>query len=318
MNYCGLLTGNNLHDISITGEGTLDGQGATWWPWAKKAQAKKLRELGETTDDPTQRVFGTPEAALRPCMFEPIHCQRILLEGVTFINSPFWILHPLYCEDITCRKLMVHGDGPNTDGCDPDSCANILIENCTFDTGDDCITLKSGRDKDGRRVGKPTENVVVRHCTFERGHGTVVIGSEESGGVRNVVAEDLTADGTDAGVRIKARRGRGGTVENITYRDLHLKNIAKQAITIDMFYDVGNNPDTTETGPDTVPVFKNITIDNLTCDGCAQAIQVHGLPDSPVTGLTLNNITITNAKKGVTIEGAENVTKTNVSVELKK
>ena len=141
------------------------------------------------------------------------------------------------------------------------TCSGMLVENCTFDTGDDCITLKSGRDKDGRRVGKPTENVVVRHCTFQRGHGTVVIGSEESGGVRNVLAEDLTADGTDAGVRIKARRGRGGTVENITYRNLNLKNIAKQAITIDD--DVGNNPDVDESTLEGLPVFKNITIDGL-------------------------------------------------------
>ncbi len=317
MNFCGLLTGRDLHDISITGEGTIDGQGSTWWGWAKKAQSKKLRELGETTDDPTQRVFGTTEAALRPCLFEPIHSERILLEGVTFKNSPFWILHPLYCTDITVRKLTVHGDGPNTDGFDPDSCANILVENCTFDTGDDCITLKSGRDKDGRRVGKPTENVTVRHCTFARGHGTVVIGSEESGGVKNVVAEDLTADGTDAGVRIKARRGRGGVVENITYRNMNLKNIAKQAITIDMFYDVGNNPDVDQSGPEGVPIFRNITIENLTCDGANEAIVIHGLPDSPIKDVTLKNVQITNAKKEGMTEGAQNLKKENVSVKLK-
>jgi polygalacturonase len=318
MNYCGLLTGRDLHDISITGEGILDGQGSVWWPWSKKAAAKKLRELGETTDDPKQRVFGTPESALRPCMFEPINCQRVLLDGVTFINSPFWILHPLYCSDITVRNLTVHGDGPNTDGFDPDSCSNILVENCAFDTGDDCITLKSGRDKDGRRVGKPTENVIVRHCTFHHGHGTVVIGSEMSGGVRNVLAEDLTADGTDAGVRIKSRRGRGGTVENITYRHLDLKNITKQAITIDMFYDVGNNPDVEQSSPDATPVYKNITIDGLKCDGTKVAIQIHGLPDSPITDLTLKDIQIVNAKEGETIEGVKNITRTNVEVKLAK
>lgn len=315
MNYCGLISGRDLHDISITGEGTIDGQGAAWWPWARVAAAKKLRELGETTDDPKQRVFGTKEAALRPCLFEPINCQRILLEGVTFTNSPFWILHPVYSSDITVRKLTVHGTGPNTDGFDPDSCSNLLVEDCTFDTGDDCITLKSGRDKDGRRVGKPTENVVVRRCTFQRGHGTVVIGSEMSGGVRNVIAEDLTADGTDAGVRIKSRRGRGGTVENITYRNMNLKNIQKQAITIDMFYDVGNNPGVDQSGPEGIPVFKNITIDNLTCDGAAQAIVIHGLADSPITNVTLNNISIT-AKQGTMIGGVENVKSGNVSVKV--
>jgi polygalacturonase len=319
MNFCGLLTGRDLHDISITGEGTIDGQGSAWWPWAKKAgpSAKKLREMGEMTDDPKQRVFGTADAALRPCMFEPINCQRILLEGVSFSNSPMWILHPLYCSDITVRNLNVHGDGPNTDGFDPDSCANILVENCSFDTGDDCITLKSGRDKDGRRVGKPTENVTVRHCTFHNGHGTVVIGSEESGGVRNVLAEDLTADGTDAGVRIKARRGRGGVVENITYRNLDLKNIGKQAITIDMFYDVGNNPDVDQSSPDATPIFRKITIDGLKCDGTAVGIQIHGLPDSPISDVTLNDVQITNAKTATQIGGVENLKTGNVSVQVK-
>jgi polygalacturonase len=320
INYTGLLTGRDLHDVAITGQGIIDGQGSAWWPWAKQsgASAKKLREMGETTDDPQQRVFGTPEASLRPCLFEPIHCQRILLDGVTFTNSPMWTLHPLYCSDITVKNLTIHGDGPNTDGFDPDSCADILVENCTFDTGDDCITLKSGRDKDGRRIGKPTENVVVRHCTFERGHGTVVIGSEMSGGVRNVLAEDLTADGTDAGVRIKARRGRGGVVENIVYKNLTLKNITKQAITIDMFYDVGNNPQVDQTGAEGLPIFRKITIDGLKCDGANVAIQVHGLPDSPITDLTLNDIQITGAKQGVAVGGVENVKGGNVSVQVVK
>ncbi len=320
INYTGLLTGRDLHDVAITGQGIIDGQGSAWWPWAKQsgASAKKLREMGETTDDPQQRVFGTPEASLRPCLFEPIHCQRILLDGVTFTNSPMWTLHPLYCSDITVKNLTIHGDGPNTDGFDPDSCADILVENCTFDTGDDCITLKSGRDKDGRRIGKPTENVVVRRCTFERGHGTVVIGSEMSGGVRNVLAEDLTADGTDAGVRIKARRGRGGVVENIVYKNLTLKNITKQAITIDMFYDVGNNPQVDQTGAEGLPIFRKITIDGLKCDGANVAIQVHGLPDSPITDLTLNDIQITGAKQGVAVGGVENVKGGNVSVQVAK
>jgi polygalacturonase len=317
MNFCGLLTGQDLHDIAITGEGTIEGQGANWWAWARKAgaSARHLRELGETTDDPKQRVFGTADAALRPCMFEPINCQRVLLEGVKFDNSPMWTIHPIYCSDITAKNLDVHGTGPNTDGFDPDSCSNLLIENCTFNTGDDCICLKSGRDKDGRRVGKATENVTVRHCTFGKGHGTVVIGSEMSGGVRNVFAEDLTADGTDAGVRIKTRRGRGGTVENITYRNMNLKNIAKQAISIDMFYDAGNNPGVDQSSAEGLPVFKNITIENFNCDGANAAIVLRGLPDSPIQGVTMNNVDIT-AKQGSTITGVQDVKSGNVSVKI--
>jgi polygalacturonase len=305
MNYSGLIYGRDASDIAITGEGTIDGQGSAWWPWSPRARPTlvKLREMGETTDDPMQRKFGTPEAGLRPTLFEPINCQRILLDGVKFVNSPFWTLHPIYCTDITARNMHLFGTGPNTDGLNPDSCRNVLIENCSFDTGDDCVTLKSGRDKDGRRVGKPTENVLVRNCTFKRGHGTVVIGSEMSGGVRNVLAENLTADGTDAGVRIKTRRGRGGTVENIVYRNMTLKNIAKQAITIDMFYDVGGNPDVDQSSPEGLPVIRNVLVENLKCDGAATAIVVRGLPDSQITGVTLRNIDIT-AKQGVTISGA--------------
>jgi polygalacturonase len=308
MNYSGLIYGRDLHDIAITGEGTIDGQGKPWWGDFRKNSSKtltRLRELGETTADPKQRVFGKPDDGLRPCLFEPIECQRILLDGVTFTNSPFWTIHPIYCTDLTARNLKIHGTGPNTDGLDPDSCANLLIEKCAFDTGDDCVTLKSGRDKDGRRVGRPTENVVVRDCTFARGHGTVVIGSEMSGGVRNVLAENLVADGTDTGVRIKTRRGRGGTIENVVYRNLTLKNIAKQAITVDMFYDVGNNPAVDQSGPEGVPVIRNVTVENLTCDNADTAIVLRGLPESPIDGVTLRDIRIT-AKQGSTISDVRN------------
>lgn len=320
MNWSGLIYADGASDIAITGEGTIDGQGQHWWPMRKHANAamKKLRELGETTDDPKQRVFGTLEAGLRPCLFEPINSQRILLEGVTFTNSPFWTLHPTYCTDITARNITVMGTGPNTDGLNPDSCSNVLIEDCTFDTGDDCITLKSGRDRDGRRVGKPTENVVVRNIDFKRGHGMVVIGSEMSGGVRNVLAEDLTADGTDAGVRIKTRRGRGGTVENITYRNMKLKNIVKQAITIDMYYDVGNNPDVDQGGKEGLPIIRNVTVDNLTCDGAAQAILIRGLPDSAIENVTLRDVHIKNAKEGSLISGSIDTRTGNLSVRLAK
>src|SRR5687768_16197989 len=305
MNYSGLIYGRDASDIAITGEGTIDGQGSAWWPWTERARPTlvKLREMGETDADPTKRKFGTPEAALRPTLFEPINCQRILLEGVRFINSPFWTLHPIYCTDITARKMHLFGTGPNTDGLNPDSCRNVLIEDCNFDTGDDCVTLKAGRDKDGRRVGKPTENVHVRNCTFKRGHGTVVIGSEMSGGVRNVLAENIVADGNDAGVRIKSRRGRGGVVENIVYRNLTYKNIVKEAITIDMFYDVGNNPNVKQDSADALPVYRSILVENLKCEGATTAIRIRGLPDSPMSDIVLRNVEIT-AKQGVTITNA--------------
>jgi polygalacturonase len=316
VNYAGLISGRDLHDIAIVGQGTIDGQGAAWWPWAKKAapSLQRLREMGETTTDPATRIFGTPAACLRPPLLEPVNCQRVLLQGVTFINSPFWTIHPLYCTDVTARNLSVSGTGPNTDGFDPDSCRNVLIEDCTFDTGDDCITLKSGRDADGRRVGRPTENVVVRNCTFRRGHGTVVIGSEMSGGVRNVLAENLTADGTDAGVRIKTRRGRGGAIENIVYRNLRLKNIRKQAITIDMFYDVGNNPPQEPSTPQAVPSIRAISIENLSCESAIDAVVIRGLADSNIVSVSLRNIHIA-AEQGMIVTGAQDVQCENLCIK---
>lgn len=294
MNYAGLISARDARNISITGKGVIDGQGQAWWGWSKYAgpTTKKLRDMGEADTDPTKRIFGTPEAGLRPCLFEPINCDGIKLEGVTFKNSPFWTIHPIYCNNIAANEITVIGDGPNTDGFDPDSCSKVTIENCVFDTGDDCITIKSGRDRDGRRVGRPCENIIVRNCRFLRGHGTVVIGSEMSGGVRNVLAEDLTADGTDAGVRIKSRLGRGGTVENIVYRRLHLKNIKRYAITIDMLYDVGNNPTVDPNTPDVLPVYRNIVVEDLVCESARTAIVLRGLPQSQIEKVRFENVSI--------------------------
>lgn len=292
MNYSGLISARDASDISITGEGTIDGQGAAWWKWKEKAYktAAKLRELGEMTDDPTQRVFGTVEAGLRPCLFEPINCRRILLQGVTFKNSPFWTIHPIYCSNIIGRELKIFGEGANTDGFDPDSCSNVLIENCEFDTGDDCITLKSGRDRDGRRVGKPTENVTVRNCTFRRGHGAIVIGSEMSGGVKNVTAEDFIVDGSDTAIRIKSRIGRGGVVENITCRRFMVKKVNNEAITINMNYDPKDVP--ANPTPDQIPAYRNITIEDFTCNSAKTAVRILGLPQSIIENVKLKNITI--------------------------
>jgi polygalacturonase len=300
MNYSGLISARDAHDIAITGEGTIDGQGQTWWPWKSRAgdSIRKLRMLGETTDDPTQRIFGTVEAGLRPCLFEPINCQRINIEGVTFKSSPFWTIHPIYCSTIIARNLTIIGDGANTDGLDPDSCSNVLIEHCTFDTGDDCITLKSGRDRDGRRVGKPTENVTIRHCVFKNGHGAVTIGSEMSGGVRNVVAQDCLVDGPDTGIRIKSRIGRGGVVENVTCRRFDIRSVKIEAITINMNYEPGSVPK--DPTPEMIPAYRNITIEDVTCASAKIAVRLMGVRQSPIENVTLKNVFIT-AQEGLDI-----------------
>lgn len=303
MNYSGLISARDVHDIAITGEGTIDGQGQTWWPWKSYAGTaiRKLRVLGETTEDPTQRIFGTVEAGLRPCLVEPINCQRILFEGVTFKSSPFWTIHPIYCSEITARGITVIGDGANTDGLNPDSCRDVLIENCHFDTGDDCITLKSGRDRDGRRVNKPTENVTVRNCTFKNGHGAITIGSEMSGGVRNLLAEDCTIDGPDTGIRIKSRVGRGGVVENLIYRRIKVSRVNNEAITINMNYEPGSVPK--DPTPEMIPTYRNITIEDFQCDDAKIAVRLLGVKQSPIENVTLKNITVT-AKEGLDISHA--------------
>jgi polygalacturonase len=297
-NYSGLIHANNATHIAITGKGIIDGQGQSWWRWVKSAgpAQRKLRELGETTSDPKERVFGTPKDALRPSLIEFIHCEDVRIEGVSIKNSPMWTIHPLYCKTVICRNLYLFSQGPNTDGIDPDSCNDVLIENCTLDCGDDCIAIKSGRDADGRRVDTPCEKIVIKDCHMQRGHGGIAIGSEMSGGVRNVTAAHCFMRGTDIGIRIKTMRGRGGIVEGIELSDLKMTDILKDAINIDMEYNL------TDPKPfdQTTPVFRKITLRDITCDNAKQDIKLRGLPESPIQNLTIENAKF-KAEKGINV-----------------
>ena len=201
-------------NIAITGEGTFDGQAGkkAWWDWKSSGgkDSATLRQMGEDGVATKDRRFGA-DHQLRPNFVQPYHCRNVLIEGVTFVNSPMWIFNPVLCQNVTVRGVTVSSHGPNNDGCDPESCRDVLIEKCTFDTGDDCIAIKSGRNADGRRIGVPSENIIIRDCQMKDGHGGVVLGSEMSGGIRNIFVEDCVMDSPnlERAIRLKSNSSPG-------------------------------------------------------------------------------------------------------------
>ncbi len=313
-NYSPLIYAKDCTNIAITGAGTVNGQGKAWWHWKKLQQggANRLYDFGKKNVPVEKRMFGTEEDAWRPSFIQPVNCRNVFIEGITIKDGPMWTVHPVYCENLIVRNLKVITVGPNNDGVNPDSCKNVLIENCYFDTGDDCITIKSGRDADAWRVGKPCENILIRNCRTKRGHGGIVIGSEMSGGVRNLFAYDCHFDDTDRGIRLKSMRGRGGIVENIWIQDITMGKIRDEAILINMFYAAS----TVEADVKKAPVFRNIHIKNVTCDEAKQAIKIVGLEEQPTENVTLENITIS-AIKGFSCTDAKGVRLTGVNITPK-
>lgn len=290
-NYSPLIYANGCKNLAVTGRGTLMGHGQRWWGW-KKLQQDAAKRLGYSEFNkipPSERIFGTPEDALRPSFLQFIQCENILLDGLTFIDGPQWTIHPVYCSDVIIRNCQVRTCGPNTDGLNPDSCRNVLIENCSFHTGDDCIAVNAGLNEDGWRVNRPCENIVIRNCTMTGGHGGVVIGSAVSGSVRNVYACDCKITGTAQGIRLKSMRGRGGTVENILFEDISLNDIELDAIHINMFYDAS----TIEPKTDTPSVFRNITVRNVSGKGAKTAVFLRGFPEQKLQNIRLENIDLT-------------------------
>jgi len=303
-NYSPLIYARDCTNIAVTGNGTLQGNGKKWWEWTKTAKkpAQDLYDMVMADTPVEKRQFGVA-GGLRPCFVEFNSCKNILLEDFTITDGPMWTIHPVYCDGLTARHLNVDTHGPNTDGLNPDSTRNIVIDHCTFKTGDDCITLKSGLNEDGWRVNKPTENVLVQYCRFNGGHGGVVIGSEMSGGVQNVFAHDLVYDGTDAGVRIKSMRGRGGFVRNVYEQDIQMRNIKNQAVVITSFYGAS----TLKPKSDKPPIFENFHFANLSCEGAKQSILLEGLSDSPIKQVTFTNCNF-KTKKAMTKKDVEDVT----------
>ncbi len=321
-NYSPPIYAKEAENIAITGSGLIDGRGQVWWPWKKKQPGMvKLFEMGAKGVPVEERVFGTVEDGVRPPFVHPIHCKNVLIEGVTFKDGPSWNIHPVWCENVIIRDIKVIAHGPNNDGIDPDGCKNVLIENCYLDVGDDNICLKSGRDQDAWAVGKPCENVIVRNCTAKAGHGGITIGSEMSAGVRNVFVTDCDFDGTDRGIRLKTRPGRGGVVENIWIQNITMRNIRMQAVRINMNYSGEpierdmNYAERNKLSQD-IPTFRNIHIKNVTCASAKKAIELYGLPQNPIKDVTFENIDITAENEG-TIDFVENIRLKNISITTK-
>jgi polygalacturonase len=294
-----LIYANGKENIAIVGRGTLDGQGRNWW-WragragpqsasARPAQQAWLKlydriQAGETL---TAADFKLAAEYLRPSLVQPYNCRNVLIEGVTLTESPMWMLHPLYSENVEVRGVTFRSDGPNTDGIDVDSCRDVRISDCFFATGDDCIVIKSGRDRDGRRVARPTEHVAITNCVMYQGHGAIVIGSETSGDVRDIVASNIVAKGTDRGIRIKSQRGRGGVVENVRCDNFVIENALSQAIEITTLY--SQMP--AEPLSERTPLFRNFAFSNITIINAHQVASIQGLPEKTIDGLRFTDIT---------------------------
>ncbi|GAB2535076.1 glycoside hydrolase family 28 protein [Spirosoma aerophilum] len=346
------ISGVGLQHIAITGEGILDGAGEVW-RMVKKGkltadQWKKLVASGGVLNDKQDTWYPTAQSLkgagepikagqpmayyegikdfLRPNMLSLTRCKGILLEGVTFQNSPAWCLHPLLCEDITLRRVTVKNPwyAQNGDGLDLESCRNGLVDDCTFDVGDDGICIKSGRDEQGRKRGVPTENITVRNSRVYHAHGGFVIGSEMSGGVKNLYVSNCTFMGTDVGLRFKTARGRGGVVENIFVDGINMTNIAGEAILFDMYY-AAKDPVPQQGESNELPVipaqplseatpqFRSFQIRNVTCKGAETAILIRGLPEMAVKDILIENAVLQSHKGLVCIE-AENIRLKNVSL----
>ncbi len=252
-------------------------------------------------------------------MVRLVGCHKVLLEGVTFQNPPNWTLNPALCEDVTIRDINVHNSyaAQNSDALDVESCRRVIVRNSTFDAGDDGICLKSGKDAAGRRIGVPDEDIQVDGCTVYHAHGGFVIGSEMSGGMRNIYVDNCTFIGTDNGLRFKSARGRGGVVEKIFISNVRMENILGNAIDFEMFYENGTASDTAAATPPVdagTPRFRDIHIENLVCNGAHQAIVMGGLPEMPVRNCVLKNVSIT-AKLGAFVFDADDVRFDNVHID---
>jgi len=308
----------------IASGGVLSEDKKTWYPSEKSVKGSSLKNPGEITPDKTPEFYESVKDFLRPNLLVFTNCKKVLLEGVTFQNSPAWCLHPLMCEDLTVRNVYAKNPwyAQNGDGIDVESCKNVLIENSTFDVGDDGICIKSGRDEAGRKRGMPTENLIARNCTVYHAHGGFVIGSEMSGGARNLLVENCTFIGTDIGLRFKTTRGRGGIVENIFVNNIAMKDIVGEAILFDMYYAAQDpiplagekrEPPKVETVPVTeaTPQFRNFYIRNVVCNGAEKAIFVRGLPEMNVKNIVMEDMVL-QANKGLDMTEGSDITLKNV------
>jgi polygalacturonase len=311
-NYSPFIYAFGQQNIAITGKGTLDGQSDNdhWWPWKTQGRADRnaLFTAAEQGVPVKDRVFGDGHY-LRPQFIQPYRCQNVLIEGVTIKNSPMWEIHPVLCRNVIVQGVSISTHGPNNDGCDPESCTDVLIKDCYFDTGDDCIAIKSGRNADGRRLNAPTENIIVQGCHMKDGHGGITVGSEISGGVRNLFAENckLDSQNLDHALRVKNNAMRGGLLEHLHFRNLEVGQVAHAVITIDFNYEEGAKGSF-------IPVVRDYTVDGLRSAKSKHALDVQGLTSAPVIDLRLTNCTFDNVSEGNIVKNVRNATLDNVKI----
>jgi DNA sulfur modification protein DndE len=357
------ISGTELENIAITGGGVINGSGdawrpvkkdkltsqqwnrlvksggiigkdkETWYPSEKSRKGSEINSSGYLGPNAKAKDYEAIKDFLRPVMVDLLKCKNILLEGVTFQNSPSWCLHPLMCEHLTLRKVNVVNPwyAQNGDGIDIESCRIGQLDRCTFDAGDDAICIKSGRNEEGRKRNMPTELFVITNCVVYHGHGGFVIGSEMSGGARNLYVSNCTFLGTDVGLRFKTARGRGGVVEKIYVDGISMINIATDAIGFDMYYG-GNSPvpdseeaagespkeeNSGKTADESTPQFRDFYIKNITCNGAARAIFLRGLPEMSIKNINLENISIKSTTGFTCIEG-DKINLKNVKLDVAK
>ncbi|ACB77543.1 glycoside hydrolase family 88 protein [Opitutus terrae] len=319
MNFSPFIYAWEQENIAITGEGTLDGGSdwSTWWGWNDKrdgtapkqrAARNRLIQMGETNVPVAERVFGANDF-LRPNFVQPYRCKNILIEGVSIIRSPMWELHPVLSQNITVRNVKITSHGPNNDGFDPESCRDILVEDTLFDTGDDCIAIKSGRNGDGRRVNVPTENMVIRRCVMKDGHGGVVLGSECTGGIRNIFVEDCEMDSPDLdrGLRFKNNAVRGGVLENVFMRNVKIGRVGEAVLTIDLLYEEGAKGAFK-------PIVRNVQMENITSSASPRVMYIRGFPGAVIEDIRISNSTFNSVTETEVVQHAGTITLKNVTI----
>ncbi|MEH6306868.1 glycoside hydrolase family 28 protein [Olivibacter sp. CPCC 100613] len=315
-NFSPFIYAYEAENIRITGRGTLNGNGKKWWAYSEvhvknspeSTWQKEFHKLNKEVLHPD--LPGWVERGfLRPPFIQPMYCKNVRIDGITIKNSPFWTVNPEFCDNVTVDGVTINNPpSPNTDGINPESCSNVHIANCHISVGDDCITIKSGKDRSGRKEARPAENYTITNCTMLSGHGGVVIGSEMSGDVKKIVISNCIFDGTDRGIRIKTARGRGGVVEDIQVSNIVMKNIKQQAIVLDMQYAKTEIEPVTER----TPIFRNIHLSNITAQG-EQAGYLNGLEEMPIENVSFSNV-VMETKTGFDIRASKGITFTNVSV----
>lgn len=344
------ITARNAENVAITGKGTIDGNGHLWRVVKKfKVTERQWKKMLESSDNviptkeggmwfPTKSAYegclkGEPavdeenaleKAApyydfLRPVMVNFIHCNKVLIDGVTLENSPNWNVHPLFCTNLTVRNATIRNPyhAQNGDGIDVESCHTVEIVNTKFDVGDDAICIKSGKNEVARKVKGPTENVYIHDCTVLHGHGGFVVGSEMSRGVKDVYVDNCTFIGTDTGIRFKSQLGRGGVVENIHMENINMLDIEEEAMIFTMGYslykmDHEQAENDVMQNMEDVPEFKNIEIENVTCRGAATGLKVEGLTVLPIHDIHLKNVSVS-ADRAYVISNGKNITAENVT-----